>query len=167
MGMLDILGRYANQPDRPPPQTMDDFEAVANEASPDALGEGLEHAFNSDATPPFEQMVGHLYDRSDPNVKAGLLNEILGALGGGAGAALGGGVLGNLLRRGVQRVSPDEARNIPANDIEEATREAARQNPSLVQRVSRFYAQHPQLVQTLGQAAIAIAMNGMARRRQM
>ena len=53
------------------------------------------------------------------------------------------------------------------NAREAATREAARQNPSLVQRVSRFYAQHPQLVQTLGQAAIAIAMNGMARRRRM
>jgi hypothetical protein len=44
---------------------------------------------------------------------------------------------------------------------------AARHNPSVIQRVSRFYAEHPQLVQTLGRAAIAIAMNGMARRRRM
>jgi len=168
MGLLDVLGRYANQPDRPPPQIMDDFDVVANEASPEVLGEGLEDAFNSEATPPFEQMVGHLYDRSDPHVRAGLLNEILGSLGGGGGAALGGGILGKMLRRGAnQGVSPEDARAIPANEIEQATREAARQNPSLVQRVSRFYAQHPQLVQTLGQAAIAIAMNGMARRRRM
>ena len=168
MGLLDVLGRYANQPDRPPPQVFDDFHAVANEASPEDLGQGLEDAFNSDATPPFEQMVGHLYERSDPHVRAGLLNEILGSLGGAAGAGLGGGILGNMLRRGAnQRVSPDEAQGIPANDIEQATREAARQNPSIVQRVSRFYAQHPQLVQTLGQAAIAVAMNGMARRRRM
>ena len=168
MGLLDVLGRYADQPNHAPPQVMADFDAVANEAPPEVLGKGLEDAFNADSTPPFEQMVGHLYERSDPHVRAGLLNEILGSLGGAGGAALGGGILGNMLRRGMnQRVSPDEARTIPANDIEQAAREAARQNPGIVERVSRFYAQHPRLVQTLGQAAIAIAMNGMARRRRM
>src|SRR5690349_12146394 len=166
MGLLDVLGRYAHQPDQPPPQVMDDFHAVANEASPEVLSEGLQDAFNSETTPPFEQMVGQLYERSDPHVRAGFLNEILGSLGGGAGATLSGRVLGSLLRHGAgQRVSPDDARAIPANEVEQAMRDAGRTNPSLVQRVSRFYAEHPQLVQTLGQAAIAIAMNGMARRR--
>ena len=168
MVLFDVLGRYADPPDPLPPHVMDDFDAVANEASPDILSEGLEDAFNSDATPPFEQMVGQLYERSDPDMRAGVLNEILGSLGGGAAGGLAGGALGGILRRmgSRNRLSPDDARDIPAREIEGAAREAAQQNPSLVQRLSRFYAQHPQLVQTLGQAAIAIAMNGMARRRR-
>jgi hypothetical protein len=167
MGLLDVLGRYSHQPDNPPPQVMDDFDAVAREASPEVVGEGLEDAFNSEMTPPFEQMVGQLYERSDPHVRAGLLNEILGSLGGN-GATLGSRVLGSLMRHGAgQRVSPEDARAIPSNEVEQAMRDASRNNPSLVQRVSRFYAQHPQLVQTLGQAAVAIAMNGMARRRRI
>ena len=167
MGLMDILGRYSQQPDPLPPHVMDDFDEVMHEASPDMLSEGLEDAFNSDATPPFEQMVGQLYERSDPDTRAGLLNEILGSLGGGAAGGLAGGVLGNMLRRGAGgRLSPADAGHIPANDIQVAAREAARTNPSIIQRVSRFYARHPRLVQNLGQAAIAIAMNGMARRRR-
>jgi hypothetical protein len=79
-----------------------------------------------------------------------------------------GGALGNLLRRIGQRsgVSPQDARDIPASDVEAATAEAARRNPNVIQSISRFYARHPQLVQTLGQAALSILMAGMARRRR-
>ena len=166
MSLMDVLGRYAQQSHQPPPDVMDDFDRVAREAEPEAVGEGLEDAFNAETTPPFEQMVGQLYGQSDPHQRAGLLNEILGSLGGAAGGGLAGGVLGDLLR-GRNRVSPEEANNIPVSDVEAATADAARQNPSIIQRVSRFYAAHPQLVQTLGQAAIGIAMSGMARRRRM
>jgi len=165
MGLMDVLGRYAQQSNRPAPQVFEDFDRVSHEAPPEALGEGLEDAFRSDTTPPFEQMVGQLYGRSDPNQRAGLLNEILGSLGSG----VGDGALGGLLRRsgGGSRISPEDASQIPVNEIETAAAEAARQNPNVIQRVSRFYAQHPQLVHTLGNAALAIAMSGMARRRRM
>ena len=43
---------------------------------------------------------------------------------------------------------------------------SARQNPGIVQAISRFYAQHPQLVRNLGSAALSIAMGRMARRRR-
>jgi hypothetical protein len=138
-----------------------------NEASHEDLSAGLEHAFKSDATPPFEQMVGHLYENSDENTRAGLLKEILGSLGGGG---LAGGVLGGILRRFGNRpqdVSPEDVRQVPTQDVEAAAAEAARQNPGIVQTISRFYAHHPQLVQTLGQAALGVLMAGMARRRQV
>jgi hypothetical protein len=141
MGLMDVLGRYANPQDQPPPHVFDDFDNVAREAPPEMLSGGLEDAFRSDATPPFEQMVGQLYDRSSPDVRSSLLREILG-------------------RR-------EHEGHLPVNEVENVAREAAQANPSIIQRVSRFYAQHPQLVQTLGQAAIGIAMSGMARRRRM
>lgn len=169
MGLMDVLGRYAQQPNYPAPEVMQDFDRVSQEASPEILSEGLEDAFRSDTTPPFEQMVGQLYGRSDPHQRAGLLNEILGSLGGGLGGGALGGALGGLLGRARSggRFSPEDASQVPVSEIETAAAEAARHNPSIIQRVSRYYAEHPQLVQTLGQAAIAIAMSGMARRRRL
>jgi hypothetical protein len=172
MGLLDVLNQYQHQNLQPPPTVHDDFDRVAQEANPEELGAGLEEAFRSDATPPFEHMVGQLYEKSDDHTRAGLLNEILGSLsrgaGGGLAGALGGGVLGGLLRDrlgGNGRISPDEAREVPARDVQEATAEAARRNPGLMQQLSQYYARHPQLVQMLGQTALSILMSGMARRR--
>ncbi len=170
MGLLDVLNQYQEPPYRPPPEIFEDFGQVAREADVDDIGHGLEEAFNSDVTPPAEQMIGQLYERSDDNTRAGLLNEILGSLGGGALAgAAGGGAHGGLLRRMGQgrQVSPQDAREIGPRDIELATAQAAQQNPNIIQTVSRFYARHPQLVQTLGQAALGILMSGMARRRRV
>jgi|SRR5687767_6595258 len=169
MGLLDVLSQYQQQPNRPPPQVIDDFDLVAREAQPEDIEIGLEEAFNSDDTPPAEEMIGQLYEKSDDDTRAGLLNEILGSLGGGAAAgALGGGLLGGLLRgRGNRRITPQEAHQIPAGEVQIAAAQAAQKNPNIIQAASRFYARHPRLVQTLGQAALAILMRGMARRRRM
>ena len=168
MGLMDVLMQYANPNDHPPPNVTGDFHHVSREAPPEAVGEGLEAAFRSEATPPFEQMVGHLFEKSDPQQRAGLLNEILGAFG-GMGGGLAGNVLGGALRNAVRgdHVSADDAWHVPASDVEAAAAEAARRDPSIIERVSRFYAQHPQLVQTLGTAALSIAMSRMAQRRTM
>jgi len=168
MGLMDVLMQYANPNDHPPRNVTGDFNHVTREASPEAVGEGLEAAFRSEATPPFEQMVGHLFEKSDPRQRAGLLNEILGAFG-GMGGGLAGNVLGGALRNAVRgdHVTADDAWQVPASDVEAAAAEAARRDPSIIERVSRFYAQHPQLVQTLGTAALSIAMSRMAQRRTM
>ncbi|MDQ3026843.1 MAG: hypothetical protein M3R58_10130 [Pseudomonadota bacterium] len=170
MGLLDVLNQYQQQPNRPPPQIFEDFDQVAREADPDDLGFGLEEAFNSDITPPAEQMIGQLYERSDDDQRAGLLNEILGSLGGGATGGAAGGMLGGLLQRmaqGNRKFSPQEVRDFAPRDIEMAAAQAAQQDPNVIQKISRFYARHPQLVQTLGQAALGILMSGMARRRRV
>jgi hypothetical protein len=168
MGLMDVLGRYTQSHGSPPPQVMSDFHQVAQEAPQEMVSAGLTDAFRSDATPPFEQMVGQLFGHSDPHQRAGALNEILGSLGGGAGGGLlSGGVLGGLLRHAAagKRIAPEDTQEVQPADVEVAAREAARNDPGIVERLSRFYAQHPQLVQGLGQAAIGIAMSSMARRR--
>ena len=144
MGLMDVLGRYAQQSHQPPPDVLGDFHRVAQEAPPGVLSEGLEDAFRAETTPPFEQMVGQLFGRSNPQQRSGLLKEILGS-----------------------QFSPEQANTMQVNEVEAAAADAARQNPSIIQRVSRFYAEHPQLVQTLGQVALSVAMSGMARRRRM
>ena len=168
MGLMDVLGQYVNPSNSASPQAAEDFGRVAQEAPPEAVSQGLADAFRSDATPPFEQMVGQLFGRSDPQQRAGLLNEILGSLGGAVSGGLAGGALGGLLRHAAEgkEVTPEDAHRVPVNEVETAAAEAARRNPGIVERVSRFYAEHPQLVQTLGTVALSVAMSSMARRRQ-
>ena len=50
--------------------------------------------------------------------------------------------------------------------VQEAVARAQRDNPSVVDQVSGFYAQHPDVVKALGGAAITIAIKHIARRRQ-
>jgi hypothetical protein len=128
MGILDLVNQ---------------FENVARNAPPEDVSHGLHEAFRSEETPPFEQMVGQLFGRSDPNQRAGFLNQILG-----------------------RRVSPQEASQVPVQEVENATAQAAAANPSIMERVSRFYADHPQLVQTLGQVALSVATSAMMNRRR-
>ena len=128
MGLMDVVNQ---------------FENAARGAAPGDVSHGLHEAFRSDATPPFEQMIGQLFGRSDPNQRAGFLNQILG-----------------------RNVTPQQASTMPVDEVQEATAQAAAANPSIMQRASEFYAQHPALVQTLGQAAITIAMNAMMNRRR-
>src|SRR6185436_19482565 len=62
MGMMDILGRYADTRRAPPPMEIEhDFEEVSHEAGPDAIQDGIAEAFRSDDTPPFEEMVAQLF----------------------------------------------------------------------------------------------------------
>ena len=169
MGMMDILGRYAEgrRPPMPPPEVEHDFEEVAHEAGPDAMQDGIAEAFRSDDTPPFEQMVAHLFERSEPHVRAGLLDNLLAGLSPSPHAG-SRGPLGDVWRRysAGARVDPDRAATVGRTEVEEVARQARKQNPGVLERVSRFYARHPEIVRSLGQVAMSIALSKMARRTQ-
>ena len=166
MNLIEILGRYAGDARRAPPQpeVEHDFELVAHETAPDAMQDGIAEAFRSDETPPFEEMVARLFEHSDPRVRAGLLDNLLAGLG---PAAIGKGGLADVWRRYAAgaRVSPDRAAHINPLEVQEVARQARDQNPGVLERVSRFYARHPELVRNLGSAAMSIALSRIARRR--
>jgi hypothetical protein len=42
---------------------------------------------------------------------------------------------------------------------------AEKQNPSIVDQASQFYAQHPTLVKTIGAGALALVMSHLSRRQ--
>jgi hypothetical protein len=164
MGMMDILGRYADaRRPHPPSEIEHDFEEIASEAGPESLEDGIAEAFLSGETPPFEEMVGQLFEHSDPRTRAGLLDNVLAGL---APSAMASGDLAEVMRRydAGARVNPASAAMIDPREIEDVVRQARRQNPGIVERVSRFYSRHPELVRNLGQVAMAIAMGRMARR---
>jgi hypothetical protein len=167
MGMIDILGRYAD-PRRPypPAEVEHDFDEVLTEASPDTLEDGIAEAFRSEETAPFEQMVAQLFEHSDPPTRAGLLDSLLAGLGPVAIAGAGRGELADVWRRYAAgaRVAPDRAAQVNPLHVEEVARQARQQNPGVLERVSRFYARHPGLVRSLGNVAMGIVLSRMARR---
>jgi hypothetical protein len=146
MPWMDVLNRYRDAP-RMPPTVEHDFDEVAQNAPRHELSEGLEEAFRSEQTPPFEQMVRQLFEHSNPDQRTGALNQFNEVLGRG-------------------HVTPDEARAVRPEQVENIAAQAARANPNVMQRISSFYAEHPQVVRMLGQVALGVAMNRMAGRRR-
>lgn len=139
------------------------FDDEARKAPPETVAGGLSEAFRSDQTPPFPEMVANLFGRSDPNQRAGLLNRLLAGIGPGALAGLPG-ALGGLLG-GRTEVGPEEASRVSPTDVQEIAAQAEKQNPSVVDQVSSFYSQHPQVIHALGGMALTIALQHMMRRR--
>lgn len=161
-----------------------DFDRVAQEAPREAVAQGVTQALRSDQTPPFPQMVGQMFGQSNPNERAGMLNQLIAAAGpsligmlagrgnsgglGGMAGGLGGlgGLLGGLLNGGGNgqqpQITPEQASQVSPEQVQEIAQKAEQENPGVVDRMGDFYAQHPNVVKGLGGAALAIALAHMA-----
>ena len=171
MGILDDLGNLRKQLASGMISDEDvhtAYDQTARAVPQETLADGLSHAFKSDKTPPFEQMVSGLFEQSNPDQKAGLLNRLLGALGssgsGGAPAAGGLGALAGILSGG--RVTPEQAEQVPPQTVEVLAQQAARKDPSIMDKAAAFYAQHPTLVKAIGAGALAFLMSRISSARR-
>ena len=163
----DILQKYSGRGGgtaAAPANPHQDFQAVAKAAPQEVVADGLSQAFRSDQTPPFSEMLANLFNNSDPNQRAGLLNRLIGSLGPGSLSALSGmGGLGSLLRGG--NVTPEQASQVSPQQVQQVAAHVEKQNPSIVDEVSSFYAQHSQAVKAMGGFALTIALQHMMKRR--
>jgi len=171
MGILDNLGDLLKQVSSgnvPEAEVHAAYDQVAQKVPQGTLAEGLAHVFNSNETPPFEQMVAALFGNSSSDQKAGLINQILGALGpAGVRQVLGGaGSLGSLagLLSGAS-VTPQQAEQVPPDALQVLAQYAAKQNPSIVDATAGFYAQHSTLVKAIGAGALALLMHKISQSR--
>ncbi|HWT03315.1 MAG TPA: hypothetical protein VN256_23885 [Pyrinomonadaceae bacterium] len=178
-----LLEQYNGaQPGQAPDTVDDDFNQVAQNAPQPALADGLAAAFRADETPEFGQMTANLFNNSNPQQQAGLLNMLLRYAGpailsritgggGGGGSALGGGGGGglsdliNIFKGGQQEVTPEQAQQIPPEAVQEIADKAQKEDPSIIDRISDFYAEHPTLVKSLGAAAMTILLSRLAQRQ--
>ncbi len=144
------------------------FNQVAQTAPPADLASGLAAMFHSDQTPPFAQMISQLFNNSNPAQRANLLNTLLSSsaasgilsqLAQSAGVSLPSGVGGGA------QITPETAARITPEMVQQAATHAEQHDPSIIDRVSEIYAQHPTLVKTLGAAAMTIALSHLANRR--
>ena len=167
MSVMDILDRYRNGTDVNGDGVPDHFDAVAREAPRDAVGQGVADAFRAESTPPFAEMVSRMFGQSNPEQRAGVLNQLLRSLGPGVLSALGGGILGRMsvpAQAGPPTLSPEQASQMSPEQVQEIAARAERHDPTVLDKIGSYYAEHPQLVKTLGSAALAIALAGVARR---
>lgn len=107
------------------------------------------------------------------------LAALLGSSGGPLAALLGGGnsPLGSLIGQGAgltglvnilaggQQVTPEMADKVSPEVVRRMAEEAQQRDPSIIDTISNFYAEHPTLVKTLGAVALSIALNRIASRR--
>ncbi len=175
MGWMDQLGglmqQYGGAGAQPAPdQVNDHFDQVSQAAPQSTLADGLSAAFRSDQTPAFGQMLGQLFGQSNNQQRAGILNTLIGTLGPTIVSQVlqrqgGGGLSGlaGLLGGGQTQVSPDAAAQVSPEAVAALAEHAEQKDPSIIDTVSNFYAQHPTLVKGLGAAALAIAMSKIAQ----
>ena len=161
---LGILEQYRGASAVNPPATVEqDYSRVAQSAPPSHLASGLAEAFRSDQTPPFGQMLSTLFGNSDGQQRAGILNQLLGTVGPGLLASGGLSRLAGLLRGG-NSVTPEQADRIPPETVQQLAEHAEKENPSIVDQASAFYAQHPTLVQALGAGSLALIMSHLSKK---
>ncbi len=137
-----------------------DYQQVAQHAPPSAIAPGLSDAFRSDKTPPFGSMVSSMFGQSNGDQRAGILNQLIQAVGPGA---LAGGMLSRLGGGGT--VTPQQAEQVSPADVQVLADHAQQHDPSVIDRAGEFYAQHPKLVQGLGATALAMVMSRMSQNR--
>ena len=159
MGLLDILNQVMASG-----QASDQhIDQVTQDAPKDVLATGLAHAFRSDQTPDIGAMVGQLFGNSNSTQQAGMLNQIVAALGPAAASALAGGLLGKMMSGGSQ-ISPAQASQLSPQQVNDIVADAHQTNPGIADALGNFYSQHSGLIKTLGGAALVIAMAKMKER---
>jgi hypothetical protein len=150
----------------------DDFDQFAQAAPQSAIADGLAAAFRSNDTPPFPQMLGQLFGQSNGQQRAGILNTLISAVGPTVLAQImarhggGGGGLAGILGGSQQEVSPEAAQQVSPEAVQEIAQHAEQRDPSIIDTMSGIYAAHPQLIKTLGAAALTVALAKIASAQQ-
>jgi hypothetical protein len=122
-------------------------------------------------TPPFPNMLGQMFGGSSGMDRSNILSTLAAAVGPQVLASvLGrqGGGLGNLVGMfgGGGQISAEDADRIPPEAVQELAAEAQKRDPTIIDRVSDFYAEHPTLVKGLGAAALAFMMSNLANKNR-
>lgn len=156
MGLMDMLTQAMSNSGG-----AQQFEQVAQNAPSDVLANGLSAAFASDKTPAIGDMVGQLFGQSNGSQQAGMLNQLMSALGPGVMAGLAGGVLGKVMSPGQTHITPEQASQLTPQQVKDVVNHASDVHPGVADQLGQFYAQHRGLVNALGGIAATVAMAKM------
>ena len=149
MGLLDevtgILKQYQSSGTTLSPQDVaTHFEQVANTVPSSTLADGIAHAIRSNQTPAFGQIVSDLFSQANGSQRAGILNHLLAVTGGGT-------------------TTPEQAQQMLPQVVQQLADKAHQTDPSVVDTLSGFYAQHPTLTKGLGASVLALVMSRVSQ----
>jgi hypothetical protein len=150
----------------PPTETVvADFDHVASAVPQNTLADGIAHAMRSDATPAFGSMVSSLFSQANPAQRSAMLSTLVAACGPAAQRILGGAGVGAPGAPATSTGTPMVEDVHPAA-VEELANQAHSQDPSIIDKMSGFYAQHPTLVKGLGAVALATVMSRVSQQHR-
>ena len=148
---------------QPAPDVHAHYDEVSKAVPQGTLADGIGAAFKSDRTPAMGQMLANLFSQSSAEQKAGLLNHILASITPSTlMQAVQGTSLAGLISDGKPQISTTQAQQVSPQDVQQLATHA-QNNPSFVDSVSNFYAEHKGLVKTLGGGALAIVLARIAQ----
>lgn len=142
------------------------FDQVTREAPSNVIAEGLASAFRSKETPGFANLLSTLFTNSTGEQKAGMLNHLI--------PAVGPDLISNMLTRtglagvvsaGSANLTQDQALKFNPEMVKELAGQAEKANPSIIETLSNFYAQHSALLKTLGAPVLTVLLAQIARRQ--
>ena len=167
MSFLDQLGGMVNEFEGGA-ATPAQAALAAQQTSPSAVAGAFSTIFNSAETGSFGQNIGQLFSQSNPQQRAGILNQLLASAAPGVLGSLAGGAFTGLLGQkaggGSPQVTEEQAAQIPHSAVEELANHAQQNNPGIVDEASQFYSQHPALIQALGTGAAVLALRHFSQR---
>ena len=159
MALIDVLQQILQAAKAPEPQQI---EQITREASRDELKVGVDEALRSKETPQLSQIVAEMFERATPQQRAEILDTLTEKLGPGALAGVAGGTLAGHEGPDTPPVPLEKATQVTPEQVRDVVTTARRADePGLFDRMSSFYAEHPELVKTLGAGALMIALARM------
>ena len=66
---------------------------------------------------------------------------------------------------GLANVTPAQAQQLWPQQVQQLAALVEKSNPSIIDAMSKFYAQHPEVVKTLGAGALSIALANIAEKQ--
>jgi hypothetical protein len=142
------------------------LEQLTASAPQSAVAGGLSEVFKSDQTAPFAQLASQLFSKSDGQQQASVLNSLVAAVGPEVLQKLTGSSsspLAQLLAGNQAPITAEQAANIDPKEVETLAEHAEKADPSIIDKLSELYSAHPQLIQALGAAAVAIAASHISK----
>src|SRR5678816_329618 len=119
-----ILQQYAGTAAAQAPDTVEnDFDQLAENAPRSAVADGLAAAFRSDQTPAFGQMAAQLFQRSNGQQRANMLNTLIAQFLNNRNS--GGWSSG-------QQITPEQAEQISPEEVHNLAAEAEKRDPSII-----------------------------------
>jgi len=177
MGFLSSIGgileQYAGSGAAAAPagNVEEHFDQVAQNVPCSSLATGLAAALGGGGSSGFAQMATQLFANGNGGQQASMINTLMSTAGpeilqSFLGGSAGGGAIGSLIQNGQTSVSPDEAAAIPPEEVQALAEHVHSNNPSIVDRVSEVYSEHPTLIKSLGAAALGIAIKRISETHQ-
>ena len=170
MSLLDSIGGLIQQyaaGAAPSGDVNEHYQQISQAVPSSSIAAGLAAALGSGGATNFGQMASQLFNNSGGAQQANMLNELLATAGPALTQFLGanaGSTLSGMLASGQTQLTPQQAAGVPAEEVQALAQHVHSVAPGVVDRVSQIYAEHPQLVQTLGAAAMALAIRKIAER---